>query len=114
MRGRLEAAICHPLRIAVLPESEPRGAILVFTPNGDGPGVLPPDPIADAHHMNHERFVVKHYVGEAYPCIKGSGLDFEVVGDRGDAEDIAAQLNELLGIHKDPPEIPKEGGAPTG
>ena len=44
-----------------------------------------------------EQFVVKHYTAEERPTIKGNGFDgLEVGGDREEAEEFVAWVNERL------------------
>lgn len=44
-----------------------------------------------------EKFVVKHYVDEAHPSIKGFGFDGLVVGEyREEADDFIGFINDIL------------------
>lgn len=44
-----------------------------------------------------EPFVVKHYVGNAHPSIKGNGFDGLVVGEeREEAEEFITAVNALI------------------
>jgi hypothetical protein len=44
-----------------------------------------------------EHFVVKHYVGDAHPSIKGNGFDGLTIGDkRVDAEEFVSWVNAVI------------------
>ena len=44
-----------------------------------------------------DKFIVKHYSSDEYPCIKGNGFDGTTVGDdREDAEEFIDFINEII------------------
>ena len=44
-----------------------------------------------------EKFIVKHYIGEAHPSIKGNGFDGLVIGnEREDADEFIEWINPRL------------------
>lgn len=50
----------------------------------------------DEIEPDNTRLIVKHYVSDEYPTIKGLGTEIHVVGDREDAEEFASIVNTAI------------------
>lgn len=46
--------------------------------------------------------VVRHYTGNKYPTLKFDQNEWEIVGDREDAEELAASINKLVAAQRIP------------
>ncbi len=69
----------------------------------DSSGGKPPYPAASGATLSDSSgapepstFVVRHYVSDKYPTIKGPRMEFQVFGTRDDADDVAECLTDLL------------------
>lgn len=55
----------------------------------------------DENEADTKHLIVKHYVSDEYPTIKGLGTEIHIVGDREDAEEFAQIVNSAIqsGFH---------------